>query len=288
MNWLVYHVVSGHAFFTGIVLLIGSSAASLQSRPWIVRLALPGMIIGGIAIVASSTPVPLWLSIIWLLALAAWCIARFRKKYRRETAFCVIAVAVIAACCEFPHDITPTLRPAPERTLTVIGDSITAGTGGDDQSETWPNIVRRLHGIEVLGISHMGDTAARALKRAKEHHIDSSVVVIEIGGNDILGTTTPEKFAHDLDALLGHLAAPDRQVVIFELPTPPFYHAYGQIQRHAAARYGVAMIPKRVFVQVISGSSSTLDSIHLSQSGHQLMAESVWKAIAPAYQDGLE
>lgn len=283
MNWLVYHIVSGHAFFTGVILLIGAATASLQSRLWIARLALPGTIVGCLAIVVSSTPVPIWLAVVAVVVIATWCVPRIRKKHRRAVVTVVIAVAVVAACCEIPFHVSPTLKRSPTRTLTVIGDSVTAGTGADDQSEKWPDILKRQYVIEIQDISHMGDTVARALKRASEQRVDSSVIVIEIGGNDILGSTSPTQFSRDLDALLAELSGSDRQIVMFELPLPPFYHAYGRAQRRAAAKHNVVLIPKRVFLSVIADDSSTMDSIHLSQSGHQLMADRVWQVIGPAF-----
>jgi acyl-CoA thioesterase I len=46
------------------------------------------------------------------------------------------------------------------------------------------------------------------------------------------------------------------------------------------------LIPKRVFLSVIAGDDSTLDSIHLSQSGHQTMADTVWRSVVSAF-DGV-
>lgn len=286
MNYLVFHIVSGQSFFTGVILLIAAAVASIQTRPALCRLAVPGFLAGSLAIILSSASVPYWLVAFGTLATIAWCIARFHKPRRGAAAYTVIVFSLVAACCELPYHITPAIPHVSSRTLTVIGDSVTAGTGGDDHSETWPRIIAREHGIAVQDISRMGDTAARALKRVRKHQIDSSIVIVEIGGNDILGSTTPDQFASDLDALLAHLTAADRQVVMFELPLPPFYHAYGRIQRLAAAKHNVSLIPKRVFLSVIADRSSTLDSIHLSQSGHQLMAQCVWRLIGPACVEG--
>jgi hypothetical protein len=49
---------------------------------------------------------------------------------------------------------------------------------------------------------------------------------------------------------------------------------------------GITLIPKRVFLSVIAGDDSTLDSIHLSQSGHQTMADTVWRSVVSAF-DGV-
>jgi acyl-CoA thioesterase-1 len=61
-------------------------------------------------------------------------------------------------------------------------------------------------------IPHPGETAASELKRAKSQPIVSSVVILEIGGNDLLGDTTSAQFSRGLDALLANVSAPGRQV----------------------------------------------------------------------------
>jgi acyl-CoA thioesterase I len=283
MNWLVYHIVGGHAFFTGVALLIIGAVSSTRSRPIFSRITVLSFLVGVIAIVVSSTAIPYWYYSVAVAVTLAWIASRFKKNWRRWAPYTVAAAWLTGALFELPYHFTPSLHATATRTLTIIGDSVTAGVGGDETSETWPSILAREHQLQVQDISHMGETAASALKRAKSHSIESSVVVVEIGGNDLLGSTTSTQFARDLDALLAHLAAPDRQIIMFELPLPPFCHEYGRVQRSVAAKHNVKLVPRRVFLSVISGSDSTLDTIHLSQSGHQFMADCVWRLVKSAF-----
>ena len=283
MNWLVYHIVSGQAFFTGVGLLILAAVSSTSTRPIFSRITVLSFLIGVIAVVISSTAISYWCYGVAGAVTLVWIASRFKPAWRRWSACAVVAVWLIAALLELPYHITPSLDPARTRTMTVIGDSVTAGVGGDETSETWPHLLARQHQIAVQDISHMGETAAAALKRAKSQSIESSVVVVEIGGNDVLGSTTSAQFAMDLDALLDHLAAPNRQLIMFELPLPPFCNEFGRVQRMVAAKHNVILVPKRVFLSVIAGSDSTLDSIHLSQSGHQFMADCVWNFVQSAF-----
>ena len=283
MNWLVFHIVSGQAFFTGVALLILAVVSSTRSRPIYSRITVLSFLIGVIAIVISSTAIPYWYYGIAVAVTLVWIAARFKPDWRRGATYAVIAVWLSAALIELPYHVIPSLEPARTRTVTVIGDSVTAGVGGDETSETWPGLLARQHQLQVQDISHMGETAASALKRAKSQTIESSVVVVEIGGNDVLGSTTSAQFESDLDELLDHLEAADRQVIMFELPLPPFCTEFGRVQRTVAAKHNVVLIPKRVFLSVIAGSDATLDSIHLSQSGHQFMADCVWSFIQPAF-----
>ncbi|MFO0818421.1 MAG: GDSL-type esterase/lipase family protein [Pirellulales bacterium] len=283
MNSLVYHIVSGHAFFSGIALLILAIVAANSTHAIIRRISLLSFLLGVIAIVISSTAIPYWLYAAGTVVTLSWFVMRSKQTWRRPTMYATIAVWLLAAAMEVPYHVIPTIAPVSDRKLTILGDSVTAGVGGDEKAETWPTILARQHHLLVQDISHMGDTAESALKRAKSHAIDNSIIIVEIGGNDILGSTTAAKFETDLDALLSYLVRKDRQIVMFELPLPPFYHEFGRIQRTLAAKHNAILLPKRIFLSVIAGGDATLDSIHLSQSGHQRMADTVWHIVSTAY-----
>jgi acyl-CoA thioesterase-1 len=283
MHWLVFHIVSGQAFFSGIALLIIAVISSLPAKPFSGRLTVVLFLVGGIAVSVSSVAIPYWLYAAAICVTLLWSGLRRKATWRRRAAYATIALWLTAALFEVPHHITPALQPADHRSIAIIGDSVTAGIGGDETSETWPSILAREHQLNVEDISHIGETAASALKRTNRHSLTAPVVVVEIGGNDLLGSTPSAQFETDLDRLLAALVADNRQIVMFELPLPPFFHEYGRIQRAAAARHNVLLIPRRIFLSVLADPDSTLDSIHLSQSGHQLMADCVWKVVKSAY-----
>ena len=69
---------------------------------------------------------------------------------------------------------------------------------------------------------------------------------------------------------------------MFELPIPPLYEGFGRVQRNLASRHGVALIPKRILLSVIAAADATVDSLHLTQQGHDRMADVVWALLAPA------
>jgi acyl-CoA thioesterase-1 len=169
--------------------------------------------------------------------------------------------------------------------MTVIGDSVTAGMGASDKSLRWPTLLAKEHNLNIQDISHPGETAASALKRAKSQQIASPVVILEIGGNDLLGDTTSAQFSRDLDGLLAYVCARGRQVIMFELPLPPFQNEYGRIQRSLARKHNVHLVPKRVLLSILAANDSTIDTIHLTQAGHECMAASVWELVKSAFPE---
>jgi acyl-CoA thioesterase-1 len=107
-------------------------------------------------------------------------------------------------------------------------------------------------------------------------------VVLEVGGNDIIGHASADQFGRDLDALAIEIRGPGRQVVMLELPLFPFDNAYGLQQRRIASKYGFTLIPRRYFAKVLSLPGATIDGIHLSATGQHAMAEMVWGFVGPS------
>ncbi|MFH1300174.1 MAG: GDSL-type esterase/lipase family protein [Planctomycetota bacterium] len=282
MNPIVYHIASGQAFFTGVVLVLLAALLSLRESSLARRVMVLSFLVGVILVAVSSTPLPWWFYGVAGVVTLVWLGTAFQKRWRKRAAEAVVGVWLVGLLLEVPYHLTPSVGPVSSHSLTVIGDSVTAGLG-DEDIETWPRILSREQDIAVQDLSHVGDTVASARKRVAATEIESPLVLLEIGGNDILGSTTSAQFKTNLDALLTELATPGRQLVMLELPLPPFYHAYGRIQRELARKHNVKLVPKRVFLSIIAGGDATLDSIHLSQAGQQNMAEVVWGIIGSGY-----
>jgi acyl-CoA thioesterase-1 len=123
-----------------------------------------------------------------------------------------------------------------------------------------------------------------ALRQAEDVEQGPALVLIEIGGNDVLGETSQHRFAADLDALLSRLRRPGHHLVMLELPLPPFYNGYGRTQRRLAKKHGVVLIPRREFAGVIFAADATSDGLHLSERGQRLMANMLWRHISPSFE----
>ncbi len=130
----------------------------------------------------------------------------------------------------------------------------------------------------------LGASVATALQQAEHVTGPSSLVLVEIGGNDVLAGTALGDFERDLDRLLTRLREGGRRVILLELPLPPFSNRYGAVQRRVARQHQVLLIPKRVLLGVLTTEGTTLDTVHLSRQGHVLMAETMWNVIRRAFR----
>jgi acyl-CoA thioesterase-1 len=170
-------------------------------------------------------------------------------------------------------------------TLGIIGDSVTAGVG-ERGVVNWPRVLADRYGVAVHDHSEMGANVSTALKQVASVSTDERLVLLEIGGNDLLGEVSAERYEAGLSKLLAAVRQPGRVVVMLELPLPPTYNAYGRIQRRLAQRHRVLLVPKRVLLSILQQGDTTLDTIHLTQEGHERMADAIWSVVNAAYADG--
>jgi len=137
----------------------------------------------------------------------------------------------------------PVITGKPSDHLVVIGDSISSGI--DSHAPSWTLVFQQTTGIAVRNLARAGAESRDGLMMAERLTPEDHVVLIEIGGNDLLEGVPSGEFEKALDALLSTFSALGRTVVMFELPLLPHKIEYGRIQRRLATKYGVWLIPKR-------------------------------------------
>jgi len=290
MNWIIYSFGSGAAFFWGVGLLFAAiGSLSYYHKKWATQAATMVAFLGLILIAVSATPLPYWFYVVAGVVSLLWLVAERseRNAIQRSRGWLRLSVVFLwstGTLAEIPYHILPTLKPADHPMLYIFADSVTAGMG-DASVDTWPQLLTRSQSVPVQDHSQMGAKVHSMLRKAERLSVGDGIILLEIGGNDLLGSTPTWEFERDLDQLLAKLCGPGRIVVMFELPLPPFSNEFGRVQRRLASHYRVHLIPKRIFVSVLTTDGATVDSVHLSRYGHKLMAETVWSLIQPAYVD---
>jgi lysophospholipase L1-like esterase len=236
--------------------------------------------------VMASPPVEWWedaiFAVVFLSWFFAWRISRPMRSLgvlRFGLAAAMTALLVTLFVSELSHRRMPTILGTPTDHLVVVGDSISAGIG--HRTLAWPTVLQQQAGVRVQNLSLPGSGVSDALTMSAHVGPQDSLVLIEIGGNDLLSGVPSTEFARNLDLLLSRLVAPGRTVVMFELPLLPHKVAYGIAQRRMAARYGVFLIPKHCFTDVLASESATSDGLHLSDTGALKMADLVTHVLCP-------
>jgi lysophospholipase L1-like esterase len=275
-------------FFVSTLLLvfIVLVSAVLKTR-WRNLLVYAASVICITGIIVSATALPIWFYSVWTAVFGLWIIAlNLKAPSFQRPAFLIrsllTATCIIAMFIELPYHLKPAISVGDYKIIYVIGDSVSAGLGGK-RFLTWPELLGQAHGVTVKNLAEAGATVGTALKQIKNVEEANAIVIIEIGGNDILSVTpTPAaQFEASLGKMITDVSGAGRQVAMFELPLLPLQNEYGRIQRRIARTHNVTLIPKRYFVGVLCSTENTSDLIHLSKKGHEVMAAMVWSIISP-------
>lgn len=281
MNWLIFLFASGLVVFPAVVMVILGPGWVLF--PKYKRLCYLSCCVGLLLLtVTASWPWEIFavyagVTIAWMCFDGRW---RWGEGRLRGVAFVSWFFILLH---ESAYQAPTSVRVAAEP-VVIFGDSVTAGTD-EPQTITWPKLLAKTHGLKIDDRSEMGAGVSTAVEKAESKPVPKGVVLIEIGGNDVLGGTSVEEFEDDLSTLLEHLNEPGRTLVMFELPVPPAYNRFGMIQRNLAREHKVKLIPKWQFARILTAPNATEDGIHLTQLGQQMFADLVWSVIGDAVQE---
>ncbi len=283
MSPIALYIADGTSFLVSM-LLVGAMLAvgwcALPERRLLrvghSLLFLTGLVLG----VVTGMPLPYWLLGVWLLltlasALAMWRKADWRRgsKLRMSVMSLGIGMSVLLFGIALFQRRLPEIEIKAGQTVYVIGDSISAGL--EDGELLWPDILASETGLDVVNLARAGATMPESLAQAEEIDTRQGLVIVEMGGNDILSFTAPGEYSEATQRLLENLTNRGLTVVMVEIPLPPFGHSYGIATRRWAGKYGVRLIPRNVLAEVFRGSGSTSDGLHLSPKGHRALAEAV-------------
>ena len=284
MNPFILFLAGGYGFFAGLALFALALYLGRSSRRLCRIGATLAALFGVILIVVSTTPI-FWLWYVVLpISVVLWIVSirsdRLPDRWRSIALRLMLFTIAAGLILEVPYFVPPRIPIPAHRRLVILADSITAGVR--DGEQTWPMRLGQNVDYEVVDLSHVGAVVADGADMIDSQSLNGDLVLIELGGNDLLGGTSPEDFRRELDTLLKELSAADCTIVMFELPLPPFYYQYGYAQRSLASRYKVTLIPKRYLLHVLVGEQKTLDSIHLTDAGHRQLAELMQRLLATA------
>jgi acyl-CoA thioesterase-1 len=165
-----------------------------------------------------------------------------------------------APATELAEDGAPVL-PAipvmgPERTIIAFGDSLFAGYGLDPR-DSFPEKLEgalRSKGInaDIINAGVSGDTTAAGLNRLEftlaAMDQPPALLILELGGNDLLRGLEPDETKANLGKMLAILKTQNVPVLLMGMRSPPNYGPeyqaeFDALYRELAKQYGADLIP---------------------------------------------
>jgi acyl-CoA thioesterase-1 len=180
---------------------------------------------------------------------------------------------------------------AAERTIVVLGDSLSSGYGlGAEQS--WVGLLENhldgeAYGYDVVNASIAGDTSAGGLARLPgllSTHMPS-IVVIELGGNDGLRGQPVPRLKQNLARMIELTQGAGAEVVLTGIQIPPNYgpaytESFASVYRELASEYDVALVDFLMAGVALDPTLLQADRLHPNAAGQQPMFENVWNVLS--------
>jgi acyl-CoA thioesterase-1 len=190
----------------------------------------------------------------------------------------VLPLLLILAGCGVAADEIPNLD-SPGQTIVCLGDSITSGVGATPET-AYPSLLTSRLGTEVINHGVPGDTTEEGLARVDDVLAeDPWLVIVELGGNDILNRVPPERTEAALRRIVERLLAANVAVVLIELEVP-FAGRYAEIYNRIGDEYDVPVIDD-VLGEILTDASLKADPIHPNSRGHEVLAAALADELEP-------
>ena len=271
---IIWFFAGGKPFFAGTILLILAAVITLLTKQKSIRITC--YVFQALAIfiiILSTAPLPPTRYVIWLIFFCLFHCRSMTKQHRPVITASFILFCVLMILIELTWHFPKTIAIEEATSMVIIGDSISAGMGNKDEI-TWPKKLSEMTGVKTINLARAGATVQSALKRQMPQvPPKSGLIILEIGGNDLLQRNTPEQFKKQSVTMIHELQRGGHRVAWFELPLLPQYYRHGRIQRQLAREYGITLIPKSVMAGVFRTENATSDGMHLTEKGHALMAQ---------------
>ena len=142
------------------------------------------------------------------------------------------------------------------RTILAFGDSLTAGYGLDEGLGFAPQLedALRREGVAatVIDAGVSGDTSKQGLDRVdwtlQSLEAKPELVILELGGNDMLRAVDPADTEANLSALIERFQAEDMRVLLAAIPAARNYDAdyiarFEGVYERLGEKYGVTVAP---------------------------------------------
>jgi len=173
----------------------------------------------------------------------------------------------------------------PGSQVLALGDSLTAGAGVTTE-EAWPNLLAGRTGWVVINGGVSGDASGEALRRLPallEGH-NPVLVLVVLGGNDMLRRIPQEETIANLGQILTEIKAHGAKPVLLATPKPSVAGAVFQtlsapdFYQGVADKYQVPLIEDAV-AEVLSDPQLKGDPLHPNVAGHALLSEKILAAL---------
>ena len=200
----------------------------------------------------------------------------------RRTAILLVAILALIGWIVYQRFFTFITNREPRGTnIIAFGDSLTFGMGVPPHL-TWVGLLEKQFGVPIINAGVNGNTTSDALARLQKEVLDRDpkVVIVELGGNDLLKRIPASEIEKNLDEIVRRIQDQGSAVVLLGADAPLGVGGLSGTVKKLGKKYNTAYCPN--IMKGILGHTSmllTTDQIHPNSKGHALIAKRVGKIL---------
>ncbi len=168
------------------------------------------------------------------------------------------------------------LEPIGNGTVLAFGDSLTLGVGTTKEN-SYPAVLAKLSGLNVVNSGVSGETTAQGLKRLPtelERTKPDLVILIE-GGNDILRNKSLSETKNNLQQMIELVTDQNIPLILIGVPEKSLFSNSAPFYEELAQQYHL-VFDKSLIADLQRSRSLKSDAVHFNEKGYQKMAEAIY------------
>jgi acyl-CoA thioesterase I len=195
-----------------------------------------------------------------------------------------VAVAAVVAWLVLARGSEPA-RPTSGDRIVAFGDSLVQGVGASPGRDIVSLLSRRL-GVPIINAGRSGDTTGAALARLDSAVLsrDPRIVIVLLGGNDILRRVPRARMFENLDTIVTRIRARGAAVILVSIEIGFGTGSDGRAYEALAERTSSALVPD-VLDGVFGRQALMADGIHPNDRGYEIVADRIEPALRELMED---
>ena len=200
---------------------------------------------------------------------------KLNRHHVKKIVFISFLALVVTAC-----DSSKLKELNKNDVIVAFGDSLTEGVGAV-QEHSYPSILAKLSGLNVINAGVSGETTGEGLLRLPEviERYQPSLLILLEGGNDILRNKSATTIQKNLDSMITIALEKGIQVVLIGVPEKRLFSSSAPLYENLAEKYDL-VFDSNLIASLMRNPSLKSDSVHFNKEGYATLAEGIYALLA--------
>lgn len=187
----------------------------------------------------------------------------------------LLAAMIVLSLVGCGDKVPPVAKLAVTDVVLAFGDSLTYGTGAKEE-DSYPVVLGQLIGRKVVRSGVPGEQTAAGLERLPEvlDEHKPRLVIVCLGGNDMLRKGTPANIEANLRKILQEIKSRGLDAMLIGVPTPTLITRPPDFYFNLAKEFKIPY-EGGIITSVLYKSDLKSDPIHPNAAGYRKVAEAV-------------